>query len=236
MGCLCEELLGKDMAVSPECIGNLWLFRNLDPEDVQALVSAAERRLYREREVIFHQGDPARRMFLIKAGRVKLTKVQEDGHEITLDMRKPGDFLGEQMLSEESDYPVSAVCMERTLICGFTRERFEALVRQRPNVGLQVIRNLSQRIHLLTDRAGSLSFSNLEDRLYRILVAVAREHGRPTATGYAIQFPLTHEELSFLVGAHRVSITRAMGKLRESGRIAVRGRTLLVSVEPSTLG
>ncbi|MBC7360509.1 MAG: Crp/Fnr family transcriptional regulator [Desulfacinum sp.] len=232
MGCLCEELLGKDVPVSPECIGNLWLFRNLEPEDIQALVSAAERRIYQAREVIFHQGDPAQRMFLIKAGRVKLSKVHEDGHEITLDLRKSGDFLGEQMLSEESDYPVSAVCMERTLICGFTRKRFEALVRERPNIGLQVIRNLSERIHLLTDRAGSLSFSNLEDRLYRILVAVAKEHGKRTAGGYAIHFPLTHEELSFLVGAHRVSITRAMGKLRESGRISIEGRTLLICEEP----
>ncbi len=234
MGCLCEEWLGKDAAVSPECLGNLWLFRNLDPEDVQALVSAAERRIYQAREVISTREIRRDRMFLIKAGRVKLSKVQEDGHEITLDMRKPGDFLGEQMLSEETDYPVSAVCMERTLICGFTRERFEALVRERPNIGLQVIRNLSERIHLLTDRAESLSLSNLEDRLYRILVAVAKEHGKPTTTGYAIHFPLTHEELSFLVGAHRVSITRAMGKLRESGRISVQGRTLLVSVEPSS--
>lgn len=87
------------------------------------------------------QAHRADRMFLIKAGRVRLTKVQEDGHEITLDLRKPGDFLGEQMLSEEADYPVSAVCMERTLIRGISRKRFEALVRERPDVGLQVIQN-----------------------------------------------------------------------------------------------
>ena len=103
-------------------------------------------------------------------------------------------------------------------------------------MGLQVIRNLSKRVHLLTDRAGSLSFSSLEDRLYRVLVAVAKEHGERTAAGYAIHFPLTHEDLSFLVGAHRVSITRAMGKLRESGRIFVHGRTVLVRVEPPAEG
>lgn len=233
MGCLCEELLGKDVRVHPECIGNLWLFDNLEPADIQALVAAAERRIYEEREVIFYQGEALRRMFLIKAGRVKLSKVLEDGHEITLDIRKPGDFLGEQILSEETLYPVSAVCMERTLICGFTKERFEALIRQRPAVGLQVIRNLTKRIQLLTDRAESLSFSNLEERLYRVLVTVAREHGRRTAGGYAIHFPLTHEELSFLVGAHRVSITRAMGRLRDGRRIAVQDRHVVVYVEPS---
>ena len=41
--------------------------------------------------------------------------------------------------------------------------------------------------------------------------------------------PFTHEELSFLVGAHRVSITRAMKTLREAGRVARRGKSLVVA-------
>ncbi len=57
---------------------------------------------------------------------------------------------------------------------------------------------------------------------------VAREHGAPSEAGLVIQFPLTHEDLSFLVGAHRVSITRAMKALRESGRIVQQGRTLIL--------
>jgi CRP/FNR family transcriptional regulator len=38
-------------------------------------------------------------------------------------------------------------------------------------------------------------------------------------SGYGIPFPLTHEDLSFLVGVHGVSITKAMKDLKESGRI-----------------
>jgi CRP/FNR family transcriptional regulator len=52
---------------------------------------------------------------------------------------------------------------------------------------------------------------------------VAREHGSRSQKGYAIQFPLTHEEPGFLVGAHRVSITRAMKALKESGKIIQEG-------------
>ena len=44
-------------------------------------------------------------------------------------------------------------------------------------------------------------------------------------------FPITHEDLSFLVGAHRVSITRAMKSLRESGKILREGRTLILPLE-----
>jgi len=231
MGCLCEKLVGKEIDLSSNCIGHLWVFEHLRPEELAALAQRAMRKLHERGDSIFMQGDQADTMFLLKAGRVKLSKTMEDGAEITLDIRKAGDFLGENMLSEEIDYPVTARCLERTLICGFTKASFEKIVLDYPNIGLQVIRNLSTRIASLTDRVGSMSLSNLEDRLHRVLAHVAREHGSRGPRGFVIQFPLTHEDLSFLVGAHRVSITRAMKNLRESGKIIQRGKTLTLPFE-----
>lgn len=230
-GCLCEQLAGSDVGLSPVCIGHFWLFENMPAETTQALAEAAMRKKFARGQYVFLQGDPADEMFLIKAGRVMLKKIAEDGMEITLDIRKAGDFLGENMLSEEIDYPLTAWCMEDTLICGFNRRGFEKLVLGHPQIGLQVIKNLSRRITWLTSRVGSMSITNLEDRLYRVLVQVAREHGVKSQKGFEIQFPLTHEELSFLAGAHRVSITRAMKTLRESGRIIQEGRILILPSE-----
>ena len=232
MGCLCNEQAGAPVEVSPTCIGNLWVFENLKAEEVGALVQAARRQVYQRGQEVFSQGDPANQMFLLKAGRVKLSKITAEGNEITLDIRKAGDFLGESMLIANEDYPLTAVCLEDTLICGFTKTDFEKLVLENPNIGLNVIKNLSRRINWLTERVGSLSLTNLEDRLYQVLTQVARDHGVKGPRGSSIQFPLTHEELGFLVGAHRVSITRAMKALKESGRILQEGRTLILSPQP----
>ena len=156
----------------------------------------------------------------------KLSKVLEDGTEQTLDIRKAGDFVGENMFSEEGEYPVSAYCLEDTLTCGFSRSQFEELVLQYPKIGLQIIKNLSERITWLTGRVGSLAVTNIEDRLYRVLINVAKEHGTNSSQGVLIQFPLTHEDLSFLTGAHRVSISRTMKALKEAGKIIQHGKTL----------
>jgi CRP/FNR family transcriptional regulator len=231
MTCLCEQIAGKEIHLSPTCIGHLWIFDNLKPEELEALSDAALRRKVAKGEALFFQGDPADEMFLIKGGRVKLSKVLTDGAEITLDIRKAGDIVGENMLSEEADYPVSAVCMEDSLTCGFSRSRFEKLVLAHPNIGLQVIRNLSERIAWLTSRVGSMAVSNIEDRLFRVLSSVAKEHGTQCPEGLVIQFPLTHEDLSFLIGAHRVSITRAMKELKQAGKIRLDGRRLILPLE-----
>lgn len=228
MSCLCKEIAGNDIELSPTCIGSLWIFENLDPEDVAAIAHKALRKKMTKGQTIFMQGDSADEVFLVKGGRIKLTKVLEDGNELLLDIRKAGDFVGENMFSEEGQYPVSAVCLEDTLICGFTRSQFEELVLQHPTIGLQVIKTLSERIAWLTNRVGSLAVSNIEDRLYRVLRNVAKEHGEQSAQGVVIQFPLTHEDLSFLTGAHRVTITRAMKALKKAGKIILEDRLLIL--------
>ena len=177
---------------------------------------------------MFLQGDPADKMFLIKGGHIKLSKVLEDGSELTLDIRKAGDFVGENMFSEEGEYPVSAYCLEDTFTCGFSRTQFEQLVLRHPKIGLQIIKNLGERITWLTTRVGNLAVTNVEDRLYRVLCSVAKEHGIVSPRGVVIQFPLTHEDLSFLTGAHRVSITRAMKALRSAGKIIQDDRKLIL--------
>jgi CRP/FNR family transcriptional regulator, cyclic AMP receptor protein len=228
MACLCEQIAGNDIVLSPTCIGHLWIFQNLEAEEIEALSREAMRKKSTTGQTLFLQGDPADEMFLIKGGRVKLSKVLEDGTELTLDIRKAGDFVGENMFSEEGHYPVSAYCLEDTLTCGFSRSQFEQLVLQHPKVGLQIIKNLSERITWLTQRVGSLAVTKIEDRLYRVLTSVAKEHGTISPQGTVIQFPLTHEDLSFLTGAHRVSITRAMKVLKAAGKIMHEDKRLIL--------
>ena len=232
MGCSCEELAGSDVSLSPVCIGHLWMFKNLTPLEQQMLADRASRSQRAKGQFVFQQGDSSTEMFLLKSGRVKLTKILENGNEVTLDIRKSGDFIGENMLAEERVYPMNALCMENTLTCGFSKAGFEEIVMEYPNIGLQVIRNMSERISQLTSRVGSMATSSIEERLYSALQHIAERHGVAAENGIRIQFPLTHEELGFLIGAHRVSISRAMKYFKETGRIRENGKQLIITGIP----
>ena len=90
------------------------------------------------------------------------------------------------------------------------------------------MRNLSKRISSLTNRIESMSLTHLGDRLYQVLRNMALEHGVKSRDGLMIQFPLTHEDLAFLVGAHRVSVTRALKELKRAGSVVQQKRRLVV--------
>ena len=113
-------------------------------------MAAAWRKPFEKGHYVFIQGEPGHLLFVIKSGRIKLVKTDQDGNEILVDIRKAGDFLGETFLSEDTDYPLTAECIEDSLLCGFTKERFERLVTEHPNIGLQIMRTMSERISWLT--------------------------------------------------------------------------------------
>jgi len=227
--CFCAELAGPGRVLHAGCLGQVWLFDGVPPEAWNAVSKHLVRKSLIAGEDLFRQGGQADSMYLIKMGSVKLWKITEEGRMLTLDIRKAGDLLGESVLLEEGEYPVGATCMEPTLTCGIDKGTFESLVVKYPTIGLVVIRNLSSRIQHLSEKVGALSEPNLEDRLYEVLINVAREMGTQAPGGWTIAFPLTHEELGFLVGAHRVSVTRALGKLRDAGKVRTNGRFLFIS-------
>ncbi len=90
---------------------------------------------------------------------------------------------------------------------------------------------MNERISWLTNQIGSVSVTNIEDRLYLVLVNVAKEHGIRDQKGMTMQFPLTHEDLGFLIGAHRVSVTRAINSLKKSGKIIIEGKSFTLPPE-----
>ena len=123
MGCLCDQQVENNLAATQTCIGHLWVFESLKPEELGALVRAAWRKDYKRGQEVFYQGGPANKLFLIKAGRVKLSKTTEGGDELTLDIRKAGDFLGENMLLEDTNYPLSKIKIDWLTTRGSTDSR-----------------------------------------------------------------------------------------------------------------
>lgn len=228
MKCYCEDFVPQNSSISSACLKNIAIFDNISEKDFERFRNIGVKKTYRDGEALFVQGGPIEEIFVIKAGRIRLSKVLKDGTEITLDFRKAGDLIGEEAFSRSASYPLTAWAMEETLTCGFRLSDFNQLILDNPDLGLKLMGNMSKTILTLNARLGSAATGNLEDRLLRTLSNIAREHGKKTSKGYCMSFQLTHEELSYLVGAHRVSVTRALKRLRSSGKVIKENNRLIL--------
>ncbi|WP_022665806.1 Crp/Fnr family transcriptional regulator [Desulfospira joergensenii] len=229
MKCDCGNFYSPNTPTTDKCFKDFWIFKDFRPDQLIRLKDIGIRRIINKGSPVFRQGDPINEVFLIKSGRIKLNKVHEDGSEVTLDFRKAGDMIGEDLFSGKQIYPLSAWAIENTVTCGFNINSFDELILDHPEIGLKVIRSMSHRISSITDRLESMSENNLENRLYNVLSSIAEEHGTRVADGIELKIPLTHEDLGFLVGAHRVSITKAMKALAGCGKILKTGKKITMT-------
>jgi CRP-like cAMP-binding protein len=95
--------------------------------------------------VIFEEGDPGSRMYVIQSGRVRVEK-SIGGRAVVLALLGPGEFFGEMALLEGQPRSATAVVAEAGRILELEETAFEDLVRSNAEVALRLLRKLSARL------------------------------------------------------------------------------------------
>ena len=95
--------------------------------------------------VLFREGDPGEKMFLIRAGKVNIVKRISDS-EITLAVLGPGEFFGEMALLEKLPRSASATVAEDAQLIEIEQEHFDTLVRKSGEIAMRMLRRLSGRL------------------------------------------------------------------------------------------
>lgn len=205
------------------------LFRCLSAGELERVGQIAQHRQLRRRELVFGPEDPGDAIYLLKAGRVKLSRFDESGKEITLAILEEGEFFGEEALQGDGPRHSCAEALEDAFICRIDRNQFEELMADNPGLALEVARQLSERLLGTQDRLGELAFHDVPRRLAHALLGLAERHGEANPDGSVrLKLRLTHQELASLVASTRETTTTLLSRFRREGLIDSDGRWLRV--------
>lgn len=203
-------------------------FSELDKSDAETLAARLVPRRFGTDQIIFHHGDPGGLLYIITAGKVKITHSMPDGQEALLAILGAGDFFGELALLDDAPRSATAEAMEDTETLTLHRDEFIRFINKNPEFAYQVMRTLAKRIRHLNDQIGDVFFLDLNGRLARTLLKLAADHGTPVEDGTLIDISLTQTDLAEMTGATRVSINKALGRFRRAKWVSVRGRRFVL--------
>jgi CRP/FNR family transcriptional regulator, cyclic AMP receptor protein len=222
----------RSTAVSLETLGCAPLFQQLTPEELQRLACVAQRRTYRRREVIFHQGEPLDRLYVLEDGCVALTvRDTEKPRAAMLRALAAGEVFGEFSLVTSTNSTYTAEALGPVAVLALPRDWVRPLLWAHPEAIELLLQLLSEHIQNLAEMIAERSFLELEDRLTRVLLRLARQHGRRVGEIVELQLPLTQVDLAALLGATRTSVNRVLGLYEEQRLIRRPGsRVMLVDV------
>lgn len=196
------------------CLKDLPLFECVEQQVFsQVCRKAAVKKHYRRGDILFHQGDPADSLFLIKEGSFKLVRVNEEGKEVILQVAGKGEVLGEATLFREGTQPASAIALETARVCSLNRRRLEQIIRESPDLAMQVIFSLGNRLYHIWEQVTELRTGSTREKVLNLLIRLAGEYGEPCPEGTKIKLYLTQQDIADFVGVSRVMVAQALKEL-----------------------
>ncbi len=184
-------------------------------EDPQAHLPRSVTHEYQNGQVIYGNHEHSAGIYLVMAGKVKVSRVAENGRRVVLDIYLTDEFFGESALLNSATRDEEAMAIEKTTVMTWKTSAIEGLVGLRPQLGIALLQLLARRTIDLGDRIESFSTDNTVRRLARLLVYLCERLGRVTADGSIQIMPLTQELLSQYIGTSREIVTHGMNQLRE---------------------
>ena len=178
-------------------------------------------------EIFYTPYDTSERLFILKRGRVRVYRTT-DGREFTQAIVEAGTVFGEMALTAQRLQGAYAQAMEPSILITMSREELEHLILQKPEVGLQIVHLLSERLRRQEIRLEDANTKDVHARLASIIVLLVESEGLRTGSAYRIPAHHTHQQLADMIGANREAVTRAFGLLQDEGIVELRRRLIYV--------
>jgi CRP/FNR family cyclic AMP-dependent transcriptional regulator len=198
---------------------------SLSPHERASVLAATRRRAFGKGEIVFHEGDPGDALHLVESGHLAVRVGTPDGEQVTLNVLRPGDIVGELTLLDDritGHRSATVVALEPCTTRVVSASAFRDLCRQHPGVQAFVIAALARRVRELSSLLLESLHLGLDRRVYRRLLELADVYG--PARGPTV-IPLTQDQLADLVGGTRPSVNQVLQRLQTQGLIELhRGR------------
>lgn len=188
------------------------------------LAHLGQRRVYKKGEFLYHQEEISSLFFFILSGRVQVSVFREDGSEFVLEVMGRWALCGEADAFDFSPRFSSAVAVEETAVMVFDASAMEQVFATHPELAVALLRIASLKQRVLGRRLHHLASPKPEKRIFELLNRLAELYGEEENEAIVIGITLTHEQISAMTGASRVTVTRTLTRLREEGVLAIHDR------------
>jgi len=205
------------------------LFREASDGDLETLASHLIERKFPKDAVVVDEGLAGDYMYVIRSGRVKVTKASDDGREKIMNLFSAGDFFGEMSLLDNQPRSASVSTLEPTLLLALSRRDFMELLKNSSTLALCVIQELTRRLRETGEQASSISFQKVQERARGLFERIARDEGSPDRS--RITPTLTHQQIADMIGTSRETVTRAVKRLKQDGWLQQQGKRYVIPPE-----
>jgi len=203
-------------------LGSCPLFKGLKKNELEEICFLADIVTIKKGQILFTEGDIANAFYVVCSGRMRVYKLSSSGREQTLMTIEAGASMAEAALFADGRYPAYSTAQDDSELIRIDRQGFIQLIEKRPQIGLNMIALLSERLRGFARKIEQLSLMGVVPRLAEYITKNSR--GK---TEFALD--ISKGDLASLLGTVPETLSRAFAKLKSDGYIHETGNAIHIN-------
>ncbi len=184
---------------------------------------------FAKRHILFHEGERGDKVYVLVTGKVQLLQDAGENNETTVHLARPGEVLGERLLTGAIHYNCRAETLEDSTVIVLPASVFSQILQRSPKAAWHFFQSLLLRLQKTEQRMLHFRFNRTEHRIRLFLRDWVKEEGRQLATGeWEITWRLTHTMIASLSNSSRQYVTDFLNTLRKQGVLRYDRRHMVI--------
>jgi len=205
-----------------ESLRALPLFSEVEEPDLRRLASHLIERRFPRDSTLIQEGQAGNYMYVLREGRVKVTKLSGAGREKILEILGSGAFFGEMALLDPPERSASVKSLDPVRVLALSRQGFLQALEHSPGLAMAVIRELARRLRHTNLDASHIPYQSVKERTQDLLRRLATDRRRRLA-----RLARAHPPGGGRHGGHLPRDRDPCSQAAEAGRLAATGRQAL---------
>jgi CRP-like cAMP-binding protein len=197
------------------------LFKDIGHPQLEHLADITRKCIYKKNSIFLQQDEKSSHLFIILSGQVKISLISECGRELILRLLGKNDFFGEMSLLNENVNEAMATSITDVELLSISHKDFAKYIETHPAVALAIMSHLCDNLNKAYRQIESLVFLNVQSRIARIFLDMAKSSSIKTEKGIFFVPQITHQELANMVGTSRETVTKIITKFKTKGSIKI---------------
>ncbi len=168
---------------------------------------------------MFHQGDNAINCYLVKSGKLKLSKISEHGREVIIRYIYAGELTAAVSVLKDTEYPATAESIEETEVIGWDKSTIISMMKKTPDIAINSLTAVLERLEELQNRYLELCSEKVEQRVANAILRLSKAAGIKTSRGICINIPLSRQNIADYTGTTIYTASRILSEWEKRGWI-----------------
>ncbi|TEU02256.1 MAG: Crp/Fnr family transcriptional regulator [Dehalococcoidia bacterium] len=210
------------MAVTVEFLQSVPYFSGLSVAELDSIMEFIFEKTLQRGELVLIEEEPAEVLYFVASGAVKVFKTSAEGKEQILNIVRPGESFNDVSIFDGGPNPASVQTMGPVVLYGIRRSDLEIILRDHPQVALNVTKVLAGQARHLGSLVEDLSFRHVIGRVAKILL----EHA---GDGTGARPRLTQQDMAAMAGTVREVVGRSLKALEDDGAIRLERHRIVIT-------